>query len=86
MMFGTGRKIDLKSEDFNKLAKLYLGQHIVKSETPEDFLARFIEVRSRMEQRFDEEQKEYHKQHPVSIPQAALALRDTDNRSIHLTP
>ena len=68
-MFGTGKKI-LKNEiNFDNLAQIFVEQRFNQDETPEEFLARFIEVRLRMEQHFDEEQKEYNKQHPISIPQ-----------------
>ncbi|MBQ3337559.1 MAG: hypothetical protein IJG80_09165 [Selenomonadaceae bacterium] len=62
-MFGISQDISEKTIDFDELARLYISQRFDETETPEDFLVRFVKVREAMLARFKAEPRK-----PVSIP------------------
>ena len=51
-MFGISQDISEKTIDFDELARLYISQRFDETETPEDFLVRFVKVREAMLARF----------------------------------
>ena len=76
-MFGTSKKIKIDSTMIDELARLYLNQHHEESETPEDYLVRFIQTRYRMEQRFNEELQNYIEKNPISPPPPMPPKKDS---------